>query len=271
MFTVLGSNGFIGRHVTAQLSQSGAKVIGWTDRDLASLPAHLGHAIYCVGFTADFRTHPAETMASHVELPAAILARFAYDSFTYLSTTRFYRGLESSSETTKILVDSANPDHLLDLSKLSGEALVHRMAGDRGRIVRLANVFGDNYGSPTFLSSILRDGARNGRAVFQTAPASTKDYISVRDVANILPRLALEARQQVYNLSSGIAVSNQEIADTLEDLGVEVAFADNAVETMFPAIDNQRLREEFGFAPLALRDRLPKLLAAYRSEFGAAK
>ena len=63
-FTVLGSTGFIGSHVAALARSQGHDIYCPSRRD--SLAGRdLGHVIYAIGMTADFRHRPHETIEAH--------------------------------------------------------------------------------------------------------------------------------------------------------------------------------------------------------------
>jgi len=75
--TVLGGQGFIGRHLTRYLRGLGYEV--WVpDRealdDYLKMPeTTLGEVFYCIGLTADFRARPFDTVRAHVSLLADVL------------------------------------------------------------------------------------------------------------------------------------------------------------------------------------------------------
>jgi nucleoside-diphosphate-sugar epimerase len=94
---------------------------------------------------------------------------------------------------------------------------------------------------------------------------SSRDYVSVRDVADYLIDIATAGRHRVYNVASGRNVSNRELAARLEELtGATVTVAPGAPNVSYPPMDVTRVREEFGFRASDLLDELPGLLEAYR-------
>ena len=86
-FTVLGSSGFIGSHVASLAATNGHDVVCPT-RNANLAGRSLGHAIYCIGLTADFRTRPHETIHAHVSKLQEVLQTTTFDSLVYLSSTR---------------------------------------------------------------------------------------------------------------------------------------------------------------------------------------
>jgi nucleoside-diphosphate-sugar epimerase len=89
-FSVLGADGFVGRALSRYLRGQSATVreFGRADTDYFSQP--LGHAIYCIGLTADYQSRPFDTIEAHVTLFSRLLKDAAFESMTYLSSTRLY-------------------------------------------------------------------------------------------------------------------------------------------------------------------------------------
>ena len=97
-FTVFGATGFIGANLVAHLSRRGHEV-RCPKRDLPiEAGDHLGHVIYAIGLTANFRSRPYETVEAHVGLLSRLLQTSCFDSWLYLSSTRVYAGLLGASK-----------------------------------------------------------------------------------------------------------------------------------------------------------------------------
>jgi nucleoside-diphosphate-sugar epimerase len=264
-FTVLGGGGFIGGRLVKFLRDAGAAVEAPprlpAEAYLGQLRARpLGHVVYCVGLTADFREKPFETVEAHVGVVGRVLAQCDFDSLTYVSSTRVYIRSSATNEAAPLNVDPGVPEDLFNLSKLLGESLC--LAGGRTcRIARLSNVFGESDASQNFLTSVLRDAAR-GKVRIGLSPESTKDYVDIDDVVNWLAKIATSGTQAIYNLASGGNTSNGKIAAALGALGVEVEFEPNGKTIAFPPIDVDRVTREFGKPRGHVVARIPELLAA---------
>lgn len=252
MFTVLGATGVIGRHLVHVLCNAGKEVYAPTRDDEKMWCKPLGHVIYAIGLTADFRQRPFETVEAHVSLLARVLQGADFESLLYLSSTRVYSGATSSHEGALLRVQPDNPSDLYNLSKLMGESLCHATQRASVRIARLSNVVGDQeVGSDNFLPTLMRE-ARAGRIVLRSAPSSAKDYIHIDDVAALLPRIATLGRERIYNVASGIQVSHAEWTEQLARItGCAVEYQKDAPPQGFIPIDNRRLTQEFSFQPLS--------------------
>jgi nucleoside-diphosphate-sugar epimerase len=264
MVTVLGAGGFIGSHLIRRLRERGANCFA-PERDEKITGKNLGHVIYSIGLTADFRTRPFETVDAHVCRLSQVLRDCDFHSFLYLSSTRLYKNNTGPAEEhDPIALSSSNRDDLYDISKLIGESLT--LSCDRKtRVARLSNVYGEDFQSKNFLSTILKQAVTQCEVVVRNAPNAEKDYISVHDAVEGLIAIALRGQQNIYNLASGTNVSMQALINRIRELvGCRIAFAPAAPATTFPAISINRMRSEFGFQPSSILGDLEKLLESYR-------
>ncbi|MGH8352861.1 MAG: NAD-dependent epimerase/dehydratase family protein [Pseudomonas sp.] len=261
-FTVLGGSGFIGRHLVAHLRGAGHEV--WAPaRGEAICARPLGHVIYAIGLTGDFRQRPFDTVEAHVGLLGRVLREAEFDSFLYLSSTRVYGGLPADTLASEELALPQRPtlDGLYDLSKLLGEALCLALPNPAIRVVRLSNVYGLGQSRHTFLQMLLDSLAQDGAVEIGEAPESSKDYVALADVLELLPRIALQGRERLYNLAGGEAISHRQLADCLQAAGAgRVRFAAAGATRRFPHIDISRLQREFAWQPRRLVEQLPALI-----------
>jgi nucleoside-diphosphate-sugar epimerase len=264
-FTVLGSSGRIGSALVIHLGALGIPC-ETPSRD-ARLDSDPGHVVYAIGLTADFRQRPIETMDAHVARLTATLDGANYESFTYLSSTRVYRGSQVGAEDAALRVDPNDPDDVYTLSKLAGESVLHAVAGERARVIRLSNVLGLPGESDDFVPSIVRDAVRDGRIVLETSTDSSKDYVSIHDVVELIVRTATDGHHTAYNVASGEPLTNGAICDRIRDLtGCTVEVRPDAPTVTFPVNSIDRLREGFGFQPRSPLDEIDNLVEAARGK-----
>lgn len=263
-FTVLGATGFIGSSLVASLRENGHIVHAPQRADPAIFASDLGHVIYCIGMTADFRSKPFETVDAHICVLADILSRASFQSLLYLSSTRVYGNSLHGQENGSLQVDPSNASDLYNLTKLAGEALCRSCGKPGVKVARVSNVVGSDPASENFLTSLIRE-ALSGRIELQSDPASSKDYILLEDVVRLLPAIATSGKHWLYNVASGINLKHAEIADRLAMLtGCEVAIKPDAPRFDFPVIDNARVRNEFCFAATSVIDSLSRLVEQSR-------
>jgi nucleoside-diphosphate-sugar epimerase len=261
VITVLGAGGFIGSHLVRYLRLRGLPVQA-PARDATLTGRDLGHVIDCVGVTGDFRERPLATIEAHIgRLPALFDATW-FESYLYLSSTRLYRcGAGLAREEDPLVFDPADPGDLYNLSKAAGEALVLSL-GAKGRVARLANVYGAGQ-RDTFLASLLAEAEASGILRLRTALDSERDYISIEETVDLLVKIALGGRRRLYNVASGVQISHARVAEALTTaIGWPVEVHADAPTVRSPPIDVSRIRDEFGFVAHDLLDRLPALAVA---------
>jgi nucleoside-diphosphate-sugar epimerase len=270
-FTIFGSTGFIGSHLVRALRSRGVECVAPArDEDVFALRHGLGHVVYAIGVTADFRTRSIDTVRAHVSRLADVLEHAEFETFTYLSSTRLYSGAAAAVEETTFEIDPRSMSDLYNLSKLMGESLVLARAGERARIARLSNVYGADWTSENFLMSLIRDAVTKGSVVIRTSPDSSKDYVAVDDVVSLLISIAARGKHTIYNVASGQPLINRELAAALGSAAAcPVTFAPDAATVAFPTIDINRIREEFGAPARSLIDDLPQLVAEFKRTFAA--
>jgi nucleoside-diphosphate-sugar epimerase len=267
LFTILGGGGFIGSRLAAALDARGLQCWVPARDDPAVFQRPLGHAIYCIGLSSDFRTRPFDTVEAHVCLLTDVLKRARYESFLYLSSTRVYLRAPSGDERETLLVNPNEPEDIFNLTKLTGESVCFATANPCVRVARLSNVIGNDFGSNNFLFSVLRDALRTGQVTLQTTPDSAKDYIGIDDVVGVLPDIALAGRHRLYNVASGINLSNQQVLEQVQRLtGCTLSYAADARRIVFPPISIARIAQDFGFEPKPILNMLPALAEAFRKQ-----
>ena len=274
MFTVMGAGGFIGSRLAASLRAAGEDVAAPGRADALDAPPAegWGDVIYCVGLTADFRTRPFDTMDAHVATLLRVLRAGRFDSFLYLSSTRVYGKSGTGRESDPVRVDPNDPSDLYNLSKLAGESLCLAVADARVRVVRLSNVFGDDLDSENFLTDVLWDAVMGRTIDLRASADSAKDYVAIDDVVDLLPRIARSGRARLYNVASGRSITNRALLDAVSAAtGTGWRETPQAPSVIFPPIDIGRIRDEFAFEPTSLLDRIPDLVAMFRSHQRTSK
>jgi len=262
-FTIFGGDGFIGRNLSRYLEGRGHKV--WVPSRTAEEThgQYLGHVIYAIGLTGDFRSRPFETVEAHVCKLADLLMCSKFDSWLYLSSTRVYSGfpLNKAGEEDRGLTVFPSLDGVYNISKLMGEALCLSLSNQNIRIVRLSNVYGYGQSKHTFLGSIINELLVVGKVVIRESPESEKDYIAITDVLPILEKTALSGKKRIYNLASGKAVTHAQLASKLVELtGCEISFEEKAPCRKFPSINISRIQHEFDFVASGFEQGLEILI-----------
>lgn len=270
--TVIGAAGFIGRFLLQHLRDSGfeARAAARDQDDWLDQP--LGHVFYCAGLTADYAQRPHDAVEAHVSLLNRVLRQGRFDSLVYLSSTRLYDGalVDCADEGGVLALDPHQPRHLYDLSKALGESLCHTAGQGRARVARLSCVYRDASDADGFLPQLLRrlpaaigqaEAGTVPRLRVDSTPHLARDYVHLDDVLRALVSIATRGTQTVYNVASGNNLSNRELFARLGELsGCELVAGQQQLVRPAPRIDISRLRQEFGWQPAQLLDKLAELL-----------
>ena len=250
--TVLGAGGFVGRALLAHARGLGIECLAPMRGDTGLFCQPLGHVIYSIGLTADFRTRPLDTVEAHVCVLRKLLAEADFESLTYLSSTRVYAGGSDTHEGASLRVNPNDASDLYNLSKLTGEALCLHSGRPGMKVARLSSVVGPRRDADTFIDQLLQEAALTGRALMRSAPEGCKDYIALHDVVSLLTRIATSPAGGIFNVASGEQVAGSTVARLLREVrGITVDVLPGAPLWDFAPIDICRVRQEFGFRPQA--------------------
>ncbi len=271
-WTILGGSGFVGRAICGLLQRRNVEFVVPSRLEIVNgiKGQDLGHVVYCIGLTADFRQRPLDALQAHLCVLHQVVTSNHFESITYLSSTRVYAGLDRTDEDHPLWVNPTQLSDLYNLSKLSGESLCLN-CGIPAKIVRLSNVYGHsgnpNFDSPLFIFSLLRESVLEKKLVFRSAPSSNKDYIHVEDAARLTMDVALKGQSIIYNVAAGYNISNIQIANVLRQHKIEIEFLSEAEPISFPSIDIGRIQHEFCPPRHNLLNDLPELLDAFRKHY----
>ena len=266
-FTIFGSEGFIGRKLGENLVALGHELLAPKKGESLNTDLNLGHVIYCVGVTgSDFLTQQFNVAKAHVSLAAEVLEKYKFDSFLYLSSARMYEGLDSTHEEVVFRANTESISDFYNLSKLFGESLVLNCGLPHVRVVRVSYAVNLDPTSTNFIAEKYRE-AQTGIVSFLANRNSTKDYVVLDDVVDILPKIALDGNFRVYNVASGKNISTEEIAETLEELtGCKVVFLDTDPVRSPRSIDISRIQNEFGYTPQSVLDYAKTVISSGKSQ-----
>ncbi len=252
-FTILGGSGFIGGALTHRLQAEGHECCTPLHTSLPPCAGEtpcMGHVLYCIGLTADFRSRPFDTARAHVSHLIPWLEHGNFESFLYLSSTRVYVRSTSTHEGAPVIAHPDEPDDLYQLTKAAGESICLSLQDARVRVVRLSTVVGRRADTHDFVNGLLAEGARSRRVELQSHLDCAKDYVRLEDVTMLLPRIAVSGARRLYNVASGVNLTHASVCAAIaEATGWELSVHPNARSSKFLPIDITRVQKEFGFKP----------------------
>lgn len=267
-FSVFGFNGFIGSNMVDFLRNQKIECDEIDPNDPQVFEKNLGHVIYCIGVTGDFRKKPFDTVEAHVCLLSKILKQCKFDSFLYLSSTRiYYNSITTDEDNVQIITNPNKFEDIYNISKIMGESLCLASNKQNIRIARLSNVVGDNVKTDNFLTSLIHDAVINKKIILHTTVESEKDYVFVNDVVEILSKIALEGKNKIYNIASGENIKVKEIIEELiKNVNCEVCFSSDSNENIFPKINIKKITEEFNYKPTPILNKITKIIKKYQKK-----
>lgn len=249
-YTVLGSTGFIGSNLVKFLRAKGGEV--YAPSRIENLRGkELGTVFYCIGMTADFRKKPLETIDAHVNVLKSVLQETNVKRLIYLSSTRVYQNNENTNTDAALRVNPHKFDDIYNITKILGESICLSHS-KLCKVVRVSNVLGLDPKKSNFLYSLIEQMKTRSKVVIQQSPEDAKDYVDIEDVCDLLYKIGTRGNKNIYNLASGINISNREIASLLVKKKPEgtVEFLADKKLIHFPVMDISSLQEEFTYRPM---------------------
>ena len=266
-FTILGASGFIGSNIVAYLKQKNYTCFCPPRDYVFQKKEPLGHLIYCIGLTSDFRQKPFETIEAHVCKLNNILQTVKYDSFLYLSSTRVYSGVTEGLENKDLQVNPHDFSDLYNISKIMGESICLLVDNPMVRVVRLSNVVGEDFSSGNFLFSLIKDAVEKKLVTLYQPMNIERDFILIDDVLDQIEKIVMKGQKRMYNLAAGKNISNKDILTELERITGCVIEAGKVKERLvFPRIDTTNLKKEFSFNPRDVFSQIKYLISNYQKQ-----
>lgn len=257
--TILGGYGFIGSYLASALRKKGEQC--WLPKrgDIEVFKKPLGTVYFCIGLTADFRERPYDTVNAHVCTLKNILENANFDKLIYLSSTRVYGESNETDEEKSLRVTPSDVDNFYNITKLMGESLA-LSSGKCCHVARLSNVIGEDMGGENFIGMLIEEARKNNEICFKTTLKSQKDYIWIDDVVNALISIAENGKALIYNVASGVNVTNKMIANIFVENGMKYTVSENAKSNILPVVLNKRMIDEIGVHPHSIESKLEILI-----------
>ena len=149
-----------------------------------------------------------------------------------------------------------------------GESACLSMKNRNVRIVRLSNVIGNDFKSGNFIFTLIQEAVNYGKITLRQSLEVKRDYIVIKDVIELIENIALNGKERLYNISSGINISNNELLNHISAITkCDVITEDSSPNLFFPVIDNKKIKEEFSFQCSSILIELKKLIKTYQNNY----
>lgn len=203
---VVGASSFIARHWLAATRHAAAAV---RHDGLVAVAGQPFDVVVNCAMSPALKSAPYRE-ADDCDLRAARDAAEIGSHFVMLGTRKVYR-----PSAVPVLLDEQSPlgpDGWYGENKLESERRVSALLGERCTILRLANIYGREYGRRSFFgiaSTRLRD---EGRIVLDTSPEVERDFLPVAALAALLDRVCEQRPPGIHNVGSGIGLPLGQVA-----------------------------------------------------------
>jgi nucleoside-diphosphate-sugar epimerase len=222
---VLGSSGFVGRHLVTELAARGAQVESWSRYDVGPRDAHVHRRIDLLEPSTfeSFRGpwDAAVLLAGHAVPRTGFTPEFADENMRIAQNALGH--LASCAPRSRVVVMSsahvygnAGGEHLIDeernptpvglyaVSKLAIEAMARSRTDLDIVIVRSFNLLGPRMPRGLLISDVIEELATEQPKLVMRGADEVRDFLDVRDgVRGIAALLEQRGGARVYNLCSG--------------------------------------------------------------------
>src|SRR5262249_54102727 len=148
-----------------------------------------------------------------------------------------YFGAQNANEEAKLQVLPDDDNAIFSVTKIAGEQLCFVSKNPTERVVRLSTVIGFAPKGKRLLPTLIKDAMLRGRMRLTISPQSSRDYVAIEDVIEILPRIAAEGKRRCYNVASGVNVCLGEIVRLIDrEFPAECDWRTDAPTVVFPSI-----------------------------------
>ena len=196
-----------------------------------------------------------------------------YGKFIHISTDEVYGHLGFDDDPFTELTPIA-PRSPYAASKASSDLLCLSYINTYGcniSITRCCNNYGPNQHNEKFIPTIIKSLSKNKKVPVYGDGMNVREWIHVYDHNLAVWAVATQGKKGVYNIGSGLELSNIELVDKIctimgKDLDESVRFVEDRLGHDFRySIDSEKIQKELFFEPLYndFEDQLKKLVKIY--------
>jgi nucleoside-diphosphate-sugar epimerase len=265
MYTIFGANGFLGNEFKNHFKKKKIKFFTPTKKQ-TNFKRNLGHIIYCVG-SDDWKTNIHKGFHSNLGHLQKILFKNKFKTFIFLSSTRIYlNSAKGTKENVAIKLNSLDKNDYYNLLKITSECLCLSLNNKNIKIVRLSNVLGKNFYSPLVLPTFIKNAVLKSKIKLFVNKMSTKDYIPINDVIELVLKINKSGKEQVYNVASGNNIKLIDLADIIKkETNCSILLKNQKKIVREPKINISKIKKEFNYRPkFNFKTELVKLIKLFK-------
>ena len=261
-FTIFGHTGFIGSHLKKRLHYH--KLI-LPKRGELIFNKNLGDIIYCIGSDL-WKKNPYQSFHANLGYVPEIISNNKFTSFNFLSSIKIYENIHTAKENSILKVNPNDPNSYFKITKICAESFLS--SHKKIKVIRLGNIYGNNFNAPLALSTFIRDSVRLKKINLTVNGNSLKDYLSIDDAVNLILLIIDKGKKNIYNVASGKRLSLKQITTTIKKItNCKILNSNKNLNISEPKINIQRIKDEFRFKQSSnLLSDLERLILEYKKK-----
>ena len=248
-FTIFGHSGFLGRNIIKYLRDNNQDYF-LPQRNQHVFKKNLNNVIYSIGSDDVFKD-PIKTIDANLKILCTILEKNKFKSFLFISSTRLYFENKKTDEDTNIIVNPNNSTYLFNLLKLTSENLCLSKKNKNIKVVRLSNLYGENFDKQIYLlPTLLRDSKKKRKIKISINKKSKKNYLNVKDAIPLILKIINKSKHRLYNIASDKLYTLDFIAKNIKKkTKCKIKYENQKIKHNEPRINIERVKREFNFSP----------------------
>jgi|TARA_B100001964_G_C14234552_1_gene601759 nucleoside-diphosphate-sugar epimerase len=264
-YTIFGQ-GFVGTNILKFLKRKKYKIFV-PKRGKFKFNKNLHNVIYCIG-SDNWIKDPKGSYDANLGMVPKIIFNNKFSSFTFISSTRVYLGHihKKTNETSSIQIYPDIKNFYFNSLKLTAESLCLSLPNKKIKVVRISNLFGDNFTNQIYLlPTLIRDSINNKKINILINKKSSKDYLHVDEAFDVLLKIIKKGKYRLYNIASGKNVELLKISEKIKKItNCKIIFKNQNKLIKEPIINIDRIKKEFNFkSKKDLIKSLDQLIANY--------
>jgi len=248
-YTIFGQ-GFIGKNIVKFLKKKNCKVFV-PKKGKYLFTKNLHNIINCIG--SDNWKDPKALYEGNLGVVENIIFNNKFSSFTLLSSTRVYLGnsKKRTRENNLINFDTNDSNFFYNLLKFTAENLCLSLPNKKIKVVRMSNLFGDNFTKQsTLLPTLIRKSINDKKIDIFINKKSSKDYLDVNEAFEVLFKIIKKGKYRLYNIASGKNIELFKISQKIKRItNCKINYTSQNKLVKEPIININRIKQEFNFKP----------------------
>ena len=266
-YTIFG-RGFVGTNIVKFLKKKKYKVFV-PKKGKYKFNKNLNNIIYCIG-SYNFIKDPKGSFDANLGIVPQIIFNNKFASFTLISTTRMYlvNPQKKTKENNLIYINPNLKNFYHNSLKLSAESLCLSLPNKKIKVVRMSNLFGNNFTNQIYLlPTLIRSSLNDKKINIFINKKSSKDYLHIDEASDVLIKIIKKGKRKLYNIASGKNIELSKIAEKIKKItNCKINYANQKTMVKEPIINIDRIKKEFNFKPKKdLIKSLSELISNYKN------